>query len=95
MQKFVSDGCILLLLFPLYKYKPKLMCNVNRRRTRGRPQNTMKDDEQHDDPGLEQHGRPDEDVNAVEVFRAFHTSRKKGLSDATGEAVVSTFFCLP
>jgi hypothetical protein len=28
---------------PLYKYKQKLMCNVNRRRTSGRPQNTIKD----------------------------------------------------
>jgi hypothetical protein len=26
-------------------------------------------DEQHDDPELEQHGRPDEDVNVVEVFK--------------------------
>ena len=43
LQTFVSDGCVLLLLLPLYKYKQKLICNVNRRRTRGRPQNTMKD----------------------------------------------------
>ena len=34
-------------------------------------------DEQHDDPGLEQHGRPDEDVNVVEVFKDFHTSMKR------------------
>ena len=26
-------------------------------------------DEQHDDPRLEQHGRPNEDVNVVEVSR--------------------------
>ena len=52
-------------------------------------------DEQHDDPGLEQHGQPDEDVNDVEVFRDFHTSSKKGLSDAARAAVVSTFFCFP
>jgi hypothetical protein len=32
-----------LLLLPLYKYKPKLMCNMNRRRTRGRQQNMIKD----------------------------------------------------
>ena len=34
-------------------------------------------DEQHDDPGLEQHGQPDEDVNDVEVFKDFHTSTKR------------------
>ena len=52
-------------------------------------------DEQHDDPGLEQHGRPNEDVNVVEVFKDFHTSTKKGLSDAARAAVVSTFICFP
>ena len=52
-------------------------------------------DEQHDDPGLEQHGRPDEDVNTVEVFKDIHTSMKKGLSDATRVAVVSTLICFP
>ena len=52
-------------------------------------------DEQHDDPGLEQHGRPNEDVNAVEVFNDFHTNTKKGLSDAARAVVVSTFFCFP
>jgi len=52
-------------------------------------------DEQHDDLGLEQHGRPDEDVNVVKVFKDFHTSMKKGLSDATRAAVVSTFICFP
>ena len=52
-------------------------------------------DEQHDDLGLEQHGRPDEDVNAVEVFKDFHTSMKKGLSDAARAVVVSTFICFP
>jgi hypothetical protein len=43
LQTFVSDGFVLLLLLPLYIYiyKQKLMCNVNRRRTRGRPQNTI------------------------------------------------------
>jgi hypothetical protein len=50
-------------------------------------------DEQHDNPGLEQHGRPDEDVNVVEVFKDFHTSTKKGLSDAARAAVVSTLIC--
>ena len=43
LQTFISDGCVLLLLLPLYKYKQKLMCNVNRMRTRGRPHNTIKD----------------------------------------------------
>jgi hypothetical protein len=52
-------------------------------------------DEQHDDLGLEQHGRPDEDVNVVEVFKDFHTSMKKGMSDAARAAVVSTFICFP
>ena len=52
-------------------------------------------DEQHDDPGLEQHGRPDEDVNAVKVFKDFHTNMKKGLSNDARAAVVSTFICFP
>jgi hypothetical protein len=72
------------------------MCNVNRRRTRGRPQNTIKDlmnNMMIQD--LEQHGQPNEDVNAMEVFKDFHTSMKKGLSDATRPAVVSTFICFP
>ena len=48
--------------------------------------------EQHQ--GLEEeNGPPDEDVNAVEVFRDFQASRKNGLSDAARAAVVSTFFC--
>ena len=51
--------------------------------------------EQYDDPGLKQHGRPDKDVNDVEVFKDFHTSTKKGLSDAVRAAVVSTFICFP
>ena len=50
--------------------------------------------EQHQ--GLEQeNGSPNEDVNVVEVFRDFHTSRKNGLSDAVRAAVISTFFCFP
>ena len=50
--------------------------------------------EQHQ--GLEEeNGPPDEDVNAMEVFRDFHTSRKNGLSDAARAAVVSIFFCFP
>ena len=52
-------------------------------------------DEQHDDLGLEQHGQPDEDVNAMEVFKDFHTSMKKGLSDAARAVVVSTLICFP
>ena len=52
-------------------------------------------DEQHDDPGLEQHGRPDEDVNVVEVFKDFHTSMKKGLSNAARATIVSIFICFP
>ena len=52
-------------------------------------------DEQHDDLGLEQHGRPDEDVNVVEVLKDFHTSMKKGLSDAARAAVVSIFIYFP
>ena len=52
-------------------------------------------DEQHDDPGLEQHGRPNEDVNVVEVFKDFHTSMKKCLSDAARATVVSIFICFP
>ena len=43
----------------------------------------------------EENGPPNEDVNIVEVFRDFHTSRKNGLSDAVRAAIVSTFFCFP
>ena len=50
--------------------------------------------EQHQ--GLEEENDPpDEDVNVVEVFRDFHTSSKKGLSDAARAVVVSTFFYFP
>ena len=50
--------------------------------------------EQHQ--GLEEeNGPPNEDVNAMEVFRDFHTNSKKGLSDAARAAVVSTLFCFP
>ena len=49
--------------------------------------------EQHQ--ALEENGPPDEDVNAMEVFRDFHTSRKNGLSDAARATVISTFFCFP
>jgi hypothetical protein len=48
---------------------------------------------EHDQGLEEENGPPDEDVNVVEIFRDFHTSRKKGLSDAARAAVVSTFFC--
>jgi hypothetical protein len=50
---------------------------------------------EHDEGLEEQHGPPDEDVNDVEVFRDFHTSSKKGLSDTAKAVVVSTFFCFP
>ena len=50
---------------------------------------------EHDQGLEEENGPPDEDVNVVEVFRDFHTSRKKGLSDAIRAVVVSIFFCFP
>ena len=50
---------------------------------------------EHDQELEEENGPPDEDVNVVEVFRDFHTSRKKGLSNAARAAIVSTFFCFP
>ena len=71
------------------------MCNVNRRNKRKAAEHDQGLDEQHDDPGLEQHGRPNEDVNAVEVFKDIHTSTKKGLSDAARIVVLSTFICFP
>jgi hypothetical protein len=41
--------------------------------------------EQHQ--GLEEeNGPPDEDVNAMEVFRDFHTIRKNGMDDAARAA---------
>jgi hypothetical protein len=49
--------------------------------------------EQHQ--GLGENGPLDEDVNAVKIFRDFHTSRKNDLSDAERAVVVSTFFCFP
>ena len=52
-------------------------------------------DEQHDNLGLEHHGRPVEDVNVVEVFKDLHTSTKKGQSDAAKAAVVTTIICFP
>ena len=85
MQKFVSDGRVLLLLLPLYKYKPKFMCHVNRRRTE-------REATEHDQGLEEENGPSDEYVNAMEVFRDFHTSRKNGLSDAARAIVVGTFF---
>ena len=68
------------------------MCNVNKRKATEHDQGL---DEQHDDPELQQHGRPNKDVNAMEVFKDFYTSMKKGLSDAARAAVVSTFICFP
>ena len=50
---------------------------------------------EHDQGLKEENGPPDEDVNAVEVFRDFHTSWKNVLSDAVRAAVVSTLFCFP
>ena len=48
------------------------------------------------DQGLEkENGPPDEDVNVVEVFRDFYTSRKNGLSNAARATIVSTIFCFP
>ena len=56
--------------------------------------NKRNEAEQHQ--GLEEENGPlDEDANAMEVFRDFHTSRKNGLSDAARAVVVSTFFCFP
>jgi hypothetical protein len=88
MQKFVSDGCVLLLLFPSYKYKLKLMCNVNRRRTRGMQQNNIKDLKK-------------KMVHLMKMLMLWKSSgtsipvEKNGLSDAARAAVVSTFFCFP
>ena len=48
---------------------------------------------EHDQGLEEENGPPNEDVNAVEVFRDFHTSSQKGMSDAARAAVLSTFFC--
>jgi hypothetical protein len=37
----------------------------------------------------------DEDVSAMKVFKDFHTSTKKGMSDAARAVVVSSFICFP
>ena len=42
---------------------------------------------EHDQGLEEENGPPNEDVNVVEVFRDFHTSRKKGMSDAARAVV--------
>jgi len=42
----------------------------------------------------EQVGEADEEIDAVEAFKVCHTSRKKGMSDAAREAVVSPSTCL-
>ena len=43
---------------------------------------------------IEEHDRPHEDVDVVGIFNNFHTNSNTGLSDATREAVVSTFILL-
>jgi hypothetical protein len=48
---------------------------------------------EHDQGLEEENSPPDVDVNAVEVFRDFHTNSKKALSDAPRAVVVSTFLC--
>ena len=50
---------------------------------------------EHDQGLEEENSPPNEDVNTVEVFRDFHTSRKIGLSDAARATTVSTFFFFP
>jgi predicted Rossmann-fold nucleotide-binding protein len=47
---------------------------------------------EHDHGLKEENGPPNEDVNAMEVFKDFHTSRKKGLSDAVRAVVVMPSF---
>ena len=42
---------------------------------------------------VEEHDQPHEDVDALEILNNFHTSSNMGLSDATREAVVSSFIC--
>jgi hypothetical protein len=44
---------------------------------------------------IEEHDRPHEDVDAMEIFNNFHTSFNMRLSDAAREAVVNTFICFP
>ena len=72
----------------MHKYKPKLMCNVNRRRTRGRQQNMIKDLKK-------------KMVHLMKMLMLWKSSGtsipvgKKGLSDAARAVVVSTFFCFP
>jgi hypothetical protein len=51
-------------------------------------------DAEHDQEVLiEEHDQSCEDIDAVGIFNNFHTSSNTGLSDATREAVVSTFIC--
>ena len=42
----------------------------------------------------EQVGEADKEIDAVEAFKVWHTSRKKGMSDVAREAVVSPSTCL-
>jgi hypothetical protein len=72
------------------------MCNMNKRRTRGRLQNTIKDLMNntmiHDLNNM---------VNLMKMLMLWKSSRtsilvqKRGLSDASRAAVVSTFICFP
>ena len=72
----------------LYKYKLKLVHCEQKENKRKAVEQAQGLDEQHDDQGL------DEDVNAVEVFKEFHTSKKdRRMRDAARQAVVSTFIC--
>ena len=50
-------------------------------------------DEGHDEEVIDD--RPHKDVDTVGIFNNFHTNSNMGLSDATREAVVSTFICFP
>lgn len=45
--------------------------------------------ELEEDAGGEEGAAPEEELDAVEVFKECHTSRKKGLSDPAKEAIVS------
>ena len=57
-------------------------------------ENSINSTELNEEGPREQVGKANEEIDAVEAFKDCHTSRKKGMSDAAREAVVSPSTCL-
>jgi len=57
-------------------------------------ENSINATEFNEEEPQEQVGEANKEIDAVEAFKVCHTSRKKGMSDAAREAVVSPSTCL-